>query len=180
MDLNTPDQKSPRRKIGVVMQDDGLFSGDFYSNLVISPPRLTLDDAWAAAELAGIAKDIRATLMGMNTYITEGGGGISGGQRHHILIVRTLASKPSILMLDEATSVLDNITQKIVSDSLAGLHCTRIVIAHRLSSIRQCNRIIVLDGGRIIEDGICDRLIAHGGFFADPVEFQRLDTDNTA
>ena len=174
-DLNSIDLKSLRRKIGVVMQDGKLFAGDIYSNIVISAPWLTLKDAWEAAEMAGIAEDIRRMPMGMNTYITEGSGGISGGQRQRLLIARAIAPKPKILMFDEATSALDNITQRVVSDSLERLKCTRIVIAHRLSTIRQCDRILVLDGGRIIEDGTYDELLAAGGFFADLVERQRLD-----
>ena len=114
--------------------------------------------------------------MGMSTMISEGSGGISGGQKQRLMIARAIAPKPKILMFDEATSALDNITQKKVSDSLEQLKCTRIVIAHRLSTIRQCDRIIVLDRGRIIEDGTYDELIAADGFFAELVARQRLDT----
>ena len=113
--------------------------------------------------------------MGMHTIISEGSGGISGGQRQRLMIARAVAPKPKILMFDEATSALDNITQKNVSEALNGLKCTRIVIAHRLSTIRHCDRIIVLDGGRIIEDGTYDDLLAKGGFFAELVERQRID-----
>ena len=153
-----------------------LFTGDIYSNIVITNPRLTLDDAWEAAEMAGFADDIRSMPMGMFTLISEGQGGISGGQRQRLLIARAIAPKPRILMFDEATSALDNITQKTVSESLAKLKCTRIVIAHRLSTIKQCDRIIVLDKGKIIEDGSYDELIAKKGFFAELVERQRVDT----
>jgi ABC-type bacteriocin/lantibiotic exporter with double-glycine peptidase domain len=107
--------------------------------------------------------------------ISEGSGGISGGQRQRLAIARAIAPKPKILMFDEATSALDNLTQKQVSDSLEKLKCTRIVIAHRLSTIRACDRIIVLDQGKIIEDGTYDELIAKKGFFAELVERQRLD-----
>ena len=110
----------------------------------------------------------------MNTLISEGSGGISGGQRQRLLIARAIAHKPKILMLDEATSALDNITQKKVSDSLDHMKCTRIVIAHRLSTIKQCDRIIVLDKGKIIEDGTYDELNAKGGFFAKLVERQQV------
>lgn len=174
-DLDTIDLKSLRRKIGVVMQNGKLFQGDIYSNIVISAPWLTMDDAWEAAEMAGIADDIRRMPMGMHTLISEGSGGVSGGQRQRLMIARAIAPKPRILMFDEATSALDNLTQKTVSDSLEGLKCTRIVIAHRLSTIRQCDRIIVLDKGKIIEDGTYDELLAEGGFFAELVARQRLD-----
>lgn len=174
-DLNTIDLRSLRRKIGVVLQNGKLFQGDIYSNIVISAPQLTLDEAWEAAEMAGIADDIRAMPMGMHTIISEGSGGISGGQRQRLMIARAIAPKPRILMFDEATSALDNITQKIVSDSLEKLKCTRIVIAHRLSTIKQCDRIIYLDKGKIVEDGTYDELIEKNGLFAKLVERQRLD-----
>ena len=174
-DMNNLDLPSLRRKIGTVMQDAGLFQGDIYSNIVITAPQLTVNDAWAAAEMAGIAEDIRAMPMGMNTLISEGQGGISGGQRQRIMIARAIAPKPKLLIFDEATSALDNKTQKQVSEALDSMGCTRLVIAHRLSTIRHCDRILVLDGGRIIEDGNYDELIEKGGFFAELVERQRLD-----
>lgn len=174
-DLERIDLRSLRRRIGVVMQNGKLFQGDIYSNIVISAPWLTQQDAWDAAELAGIADDIRKMPMGMNTIISEGSGGISGGQRQRLMIARAIAPKPKILMFDEATSALDNLTQKKVSEALGSLKCTRIVIAHRLSTIKQCDRIIVLDRGKIIEDGKYDELIAKNGFFAELVARQRLD-----
>ncbi len=174
-DLEKLDLKSLRRKIGTVMQDGKLFSGDIYSNIVISAPWLTLDRAWEAAEMAGMAEDIRDMPMGMFTLISEGQGGISGGQKQRLMIARAIAPKPRILMFDEATSALDNITQKKVSESLDSLNCTRIVIAHRLSTIKNCSRIIVMDGGRIIEDGTYDELIRENGYFAELVERQKLE-----
>ena len=174
-DINTIDLKSLRRKIGVVMQSGKLFMGDIFSNITISAPWLKLDDAWQAAEMAGIAEDIKRMPMGMNTIISEGSGGISGGQRQRIMIARAIAPKPRILIFDEATSALDNITQKKVAESLDSLKCTRIVIAHRLSTIKHCDRILYLDGGKIIEDGTYDELISLNGKFAELVDRQRLD-----
>ena len=174
-DLNTIDLKSLRRKIGVVMQNGKLLQGDIFSNITISAPQLTLSEAWEAAQMAGIAEDIQRMPMGMHTIISEGSGGISGGQRQRLMIARAIAPKPKILMFDEATSALDNLTQKTVSDSLERLKCTRIVIAHRLSTIRSCDRIIYLEKGKIVEDGTYDQLIALGGKFAELVERQRLD-----
>ena len=174
-DLSGIDLKSLRRKIGVVMQNGKLFQGDIFSNITISAPQLSMDEAWEAAEMAGIAEDIRRMPMGMHTIISEGSGGVSGGQRQRLMIARAIAPKPKILMFDEATSALDNLTQKIVSDSLDKLKCTRIVIAHRLSTIRQCDRIIYLEKGQIVEDGTYDELIAKNGKFAELVERQRLD-----
>ena len=174
-DLNSIDLKSLRKHIGVVTQNGKLFQGDIFSNIVIAAPNLTLKDAWEAAEIAGIADDIRQMPMGMNTLISEGSGGISGGQKQRLMIARAVAPKPRLLILDEATSALDNITQRKVSEALDRMRCTRIVIAHRLSTIKQCDRIVVIDGGRIVEDGTYDDLISAQGFFAELVARQRVD-----
>ena len=174
-DITKLDLGSLRRNIGSVIQSGGLFQGDIFSNIIISAPHLTLNEAWEAAEIAGIADDIRAMPMGMQTLISEGQGGISGGQKQRLMIARAVAPKPKILMFDEATSALDNKTQKQVSEALDNMGCTRIVIAHRLSTIRHCDRILVLDGGKVIEEGSYDDLIAQNGYFAELVERQRLD-----
>lgn len=176
-DITKLDLRSLRQRIGSVMQNGRLFSGDIFSNIIISAPWLSMDDAWRAAEMAGIADDIREMPMGMFTVISEGSGGISGGQRQRLMIARAIAAKPAILMFDEATSALDNITQKHVSEALDSLKCTRIVIAHRLSTIRHCDRIIVLENGRIREDGSYDELIAMGGYFSELVDRQRIDDE---
>ncbi len=176
-DIEGIDLGSLRRKIGTVMQSSGLFQGDIYSNIVLTAPSLSVDEAWDAAEKAGIADDIRAMPMGMYTMVSEGGGGISGGQKQRLMIARAIAPKPKLLFFDEATSALDNKTQKQVSESLDAMGCTRVVIAHRLSTIRHCDRILVLDGGTIVEDGSYDALIEKGGFFADLVARQRLDVE---
>ncbi|QIB69328.1 ATP-binding cassette domain-containing protein [Aminipila butyrica] len=173
-DLSSLNLKSLRQKMGVVLQDGKLFQGDIFSNIAISAPGLTIEEAWQAAELAGIAGDIKAMPMGMYTLISEGSGGISGGQRQRLIIARAIASKPRILLFDEATSALDNVTQKTVSDSLAKLKCTRIVIAHRLSTIQDCDRILVLENGVIAEDGSYEELIKKEGIFAALAERQRI------
>ena len=157
------------------MQNGKLMQGDIYSNIVISAPSLTVQDAWEAAELAGIAEDIRQMPMGMGTIISEGQGGISGGQKQRLMIARAIAPKPKILIFDEATSALDNITQKQISDALDSLKCTRIVIAHRLSTIKNCDRIVVLNEGRIAEDGTYDELLQKGGIFAELVARQQVE-----
>lgn len=175
-DLKSIDPRSLRKKMGVVTQDGQLFQGDIFSNITISAPQLSMEEAWEAAETAGIAEDIRNMPMGMHTIISEGQGGISGGQKQRLMIARAVAPKPRVLILDEATSALDNITQKQVTNSLDNLKCTRIVIAHRLSTIRACDRILLIDGGRIAEEGNYEQLIEMGGAFAKLVERQRLDT----
>ena len=172
--LATLDKRSLRRRIGVVLQTGRLVSGNIFQNITLNAPYLTMDEAWEAAEMAGIAADIRAMPMGMFTHISEGSGSVSGGQRQRLLIARAVAAKPKLLIFDEATSALDNITQRQVSEALGALDCTRIVVAHRLSTIRNCDRILVLDGGRIVEDGAYDELVALGGAFADLVARQRL------
>ena len=177
-DLNSIDPRSLRKNIGVVIQNGQLFQGDIFSNITIAAPDLTLEEAWAAAETAGIAGDIREMPMGMQTVISEGQGGISGGQKQRLLIARAVAPKPKILIFDEATSALDNKTQRQVSDALDRLNCTRIVIAHRLSTIRNCDRILVMDNGAIAEEGTYDELIRKNGYFAELVARQRLDTEN--
>lgn len=173
-DLSTLDLKSVRRNIGVVLQNSKLFAGDIYSNIIVSAPWLSAEEAMEAAELAGVAEDIRSMPMGLHTVVSEGGGGISGGQKQRLMIARAIAPRPRLLMFDEATSALDNVTQKTVSDALAGLRCTRIVIAHRLSTIRQCDRILYLENGRIAEDGTFDALMEQDGAFADMVRRQMV------
>ena len=172
--IKTLDLRTLRSHIGCVIQNSMLFPGSIYSNIVISAPDLTEDDAWKAAEMAGIAEDISKMPMKMHTMISEGSGTLSGGQRQRIIIARAIAPKPKILLFDEATSALDNLTQKIVSDSLEKLKCTRIVIAHRLSTVRHCDRILVLDNGHIAEEGSYDELISRKGLFASLVERQQL------
>ena len=174
-DMSGLDLRSLRRKIGAVTQDGRLFQEDIFSNITISAPQLSEEEAWEAAEIARIADDIRAMPLGMRTMISEGSGGISGGQKQRLMIARAIAPKPRVLIFDEATSALDNRTQRQVSEALDELKCTRIVIAHRLSTIKNCDRILYLDGGRIVEEGTYDELIAQGGRFAELVERQRLD-----
>lgn len=173
-DIEGLDLRSIRRRIGVVLQNGKLFSGDIYSNIVISAPWLSMDDAWKAAERSGFADDIRKMPMGMFTMISEGGGGLSGGQQQRLLIARALAANPDIIMFDEATSALDNITQAMVVNTLEQMQCTRIVIAHRLSTIKNCSRIIYLDKGKVIEQGSFDELMELDGKFAELARRQIL------
>ncbi len=162
---------SVRSQMGVVLQNGQLMSGDIFTNIV-GTSSLTMDDAWLAAERAGIADDIREMPMGMYTIISEGSGNISGGQRQRLLIARALANKPAIVLLDEATSALDNRTQAIVTQSLSQMHCTRVIVAHRLTTIRDADRILVMDGGSIVENGTYEELAAMDGLFAKLIQRQ--------
>jgi NHLM bacteriocin system ABC transporter ATP-binding protein len=174
-DLSHTDPVSIRKSIGAVMQNGQLLMGDIYSNITLSAPLLSVDEAWEAAEVAAVADDIRNMPMGMHTLISEGAGGISGGQKQRLLIARAVAPKPKILIFDEATSALDNITQKQVSEALDAMKCTRLVIAHRLSTIRHCDRILFVENGEIAEEGTYEELIEKNGKFADLVARQRLE-----
>jgi ABC-type bacteriocin/lantibiotic exporter with double-glycine peptidase domain len=124
------------------------------------------DDAWDAARQTALADDIKAMPMGLHTMVTDGGSAFSGGQVQRILLARALAGKPRILLLDEATSALDNETQAIVTASLNRIAATRLVIAHRLSTVQQADRIIVLNNGAVEEVGSYDELMLRNGFFA--------------
>ena len=165
-DLSQADVTSVRRQIGVVMQHGQLISGSIFSNIVGTLP-LTMDDAWELARLVGLEKDIRELPMGMHTLVNEGGTTFSGGQRQRILIARSLVNRPRIVFFDEATSALDNETQAIVSETLEKMHSTRIVVAHRLSTIKNADRILVIRSGEIVEEGNYETLMARNGIFAE-------------
>ena len=126
---------------------------------------LTMDEAWEVAKLVGLDAEIRELPMGMHTIVGEGGSTFSGGQRQRLLIARAIAQRPRIIIFDEATSSLDNETQAIVAKTLANLQCTRIVVAHRLSTIQEADRIIVLDRGKIAEEGTYSELLEKRGLF---------------
>lgn len=164
-DLARLDVRLVRRQIGTVLQSAGLTPGSIHDNIA-GARRLGEEEVMAAAELAGLADDIRAFPMGLETIVAEGGGTLSGGQRQRVMIARALIGKPACLLFDEATSALDNRTQSIVSGSLAALKVTRIVIAHRLSTIRNADRILVIERGRLVEEGTyADLMERRGAFF---------------
>lgn len=163
-----------RRQLGVVLQDARPSSGTLFENIA-GASMLTLDEAWAAAQAAGLEADIRAMPMQMHTHVGEGGGTLSGGQRQRLMLARALARTPNILLLDEATSALDNQTQDRVSRRLRDLGVTRIVVAHRLSTIRHADRIYVLDGGHVVQEGTCSTLLADAnGLFAQLARRQQF------
>jgi NHLM bacteriocin system ABC transporter ATP-binding protein len=165
-DLRGIDIQAVRRQIGVVLQAGRLTPGDIYTQIV-GASTATLDDAWEAARMAGLDADIRQMPMGMHTNITEGGSTLSGGQQQRLMIARALIGKPRIMLLDEATSALDNRTQAIVGASMEKLRATRIVVAHRLSTIVSADRICVVERGRIVQTGTYQELLAQEGLFAE-------------
>ena len=173
--LEKVNKRALRQRIGSCMQDGELFSGSILSNIIITAPWATEEDAWQAARQAALAQDIEKMPMKMQTVLSDGGNGLSGGQRQRLLIARALVNKPSILFFDEATSALDNIKQKIVSDNLDALQCTRISIAHRVSTIIHCDRILVLDGGKVAEEGTYQELVEKHGLFYNLVKQQLTD-----
>lgn len=171
-DYEQLDRRSVRQCMGTVLQDGKLFMGDIYSNIALCTPGLSMEEAFEAAERAGIRKEIEEMPMGMFTMISEAGGGISGGQKQRILIARTLAMQPDILLFDEATSALDNITQATIVNTLMDMDITRIVIAHRLSTVQQCDRIIYLENGKVAEEGTYEELIKLDKKFAEMAKRQ--------
>lgn len=164
-DMAHLDARMVRKRIGVVLQDGSLVAGNIFSNIVGASTTLTIDDAWKAARAAAFDKDIENMPMGMHTVVSESGGTISGGQRQRLMIARALVHRPNILIFDEATSALDNHTQGIVSDSLDQLNVTRIVVAHRLSTIQNADTIYYLEGGSIQEKGSFKELMELKGKF---------------
>ena len=171
-DINKPSLR--RYCISICLQDGQLVEGTIRDNILFGNGNYTDEEVWEAAKNAALDKDIEAMPRGLDTPISADGQGVSGGQRQRILIARALIRKPKIFFLDEATSALDNISQHIITENLAKMHCTRITIAHRMSTIRECNRIIVLGDGKVAEDGSYDELLAKGGLFSDIIKRQTV------
>jgi NHLM bacteriocin system ABC transporter ATP-binding protein len=163
--ISALDAASLRRQIGVVLQQGRIMTGSIFDNIASGLP-YSIDDAWEAARLAGIEAEIEALPMGMHTLLMEGSSTLSGGQRQRVMIARALIGRPRILLFDEATSALDNRSQAVVTQSLARLRTTRIVIAHRLSTVQQADCIFVIERGRLVESGRFDDLVAHDGPFS--------------
>lgn len=158
-DLSELEVSAVRRQCGVVLQNGSLMAGDIKTN-IIGSTTYTVADAWKAAEMAGIATDIKAMPMGMNTVLSEGANALSGGQRQRMMIARSLIGRPRIVLFDEATSALDNPTQQMVAESTRRLNASRIVIAHRLSTIANADKIVVLDKGKVVQVGTYEELMA--------------------
>lgn len=160
------DHQAVRRQIGVVLQNSKPMPGNLLDNIT-GAVGFTLEDAWEAARLAGLADDIDRMPMGMYTVVTDGESTLSGGQRQRLMIARAIVAKPKILFFDEATSALDNVTQATVTESLDNLKATRVVVAHRLSTVMRADRILVVERGKIVQQGRYAELMAQPGPFAD-------------
>jgi NHLM bacteriocin system ABC transporter ATP-binding protein len=173
-DLAGLDVRMVRRQLGTVLQNGRLLRGSLLENLAGTDPEVTAQDVWDAAELAGIADELRALPLGLGTRVGEDAQGFSGGQVQRMLLARALVRRPAVLLLDEATSALDNATQRRVADGIAALATTRLVVAHRLSTIRRADRIYVLDGGRVAAEGTYEGLLDTDPLFTRLVRPQEL------
>ena len=171
-DLAGLDLRSVRQQCGIVTQRSFLFGSTIRENIALKDPGISMAEVIEAAKLACIYDDILAMPMGYETMLIDGGGSLSGGQRQRVALARALVGQPIILLLDEATSELDTVTESQVLRNLAGLHCTRIVIAHRLSAIRDADLILMLDKGAIVERGSHEELLAKDGHYAALVHSQ--------
>ncbi|TCK23481.1 ATP-binding cassette subfamily C protein [Ancylobacter aquaticus] len=164
-DLRSLDIQAVRRQFGVVLQNGRLMPGNLLDNILGANRHLSEEAAWEAARQVGLAEDIAAMPMGLRTLITDSSGALSGGQVQRLLLARAIANRPRILLLDEATSALDNRTQALVTASLNALSATRLVVAHRLSTVMEADRIVVLQDGRCREQGSYAELMAQDGLF---------------
>jgi NHLM bacteriocin system ABC transporter ATP-binding protein len=166
-ELSSLDLREVRQQIGVVLQSSKLMPTDIYRNIIGSHTNLTVNDAWEAARMAGLDRDIKNMPMGMHTVVSEGGGTFSGGQRQRLMVARALVTRPRIVFFDEATSAMDNETQRTVTESLDAMQATRIVIAHRLSTIINADQIFVLQNGELVQSGNYAELMNQPGPFSD-------------
>ncbi len=173
-DIDTLEKTEMRRQMGVVLQDGKMIVGNIYSNITLAAPNLQPSEVEPLLEEVGLSEDVAKMPMGMFTSISEGGGTVSGGQQQRILIARALANNPVILLLDEATSALDNITQQKVCENMKRRNMTRILIAHRLTTVKECDRIYVMDQGKIVETGDYNELMEKKGLFYELVRRQEL------
>ena len=164
---------SVRSQLGIVTQDIQLFGGTMRQNIALTDPQMGLDRVIQAAKQACIHDDILSMPMGYETVLADRGVSLSGGQRQRLALARALACDPMVLVLDEATSHLDAVTEELVNQNLARMHCTRIVIAHRLSTIRDADLIVVIDGGKIVNQGTHEELLRASSKYTELLGSQR-------
>ena len=170
-DLAGLDSRYFRSRVGTVLQSGQLWPGDIYSNIA-GASVIPVEQVWEAARLAGLKDDIELMPMGLYTSIGDAGSTLSGGQKQRILIARAVVHRPRILLMDEATSSLDNVTQASVQRALADLECTRLIIAHRLSTVRHADTILVMNQGKLVERGNYDQLADKNGLFSELLKRQ--------
>ncbi|HEX8818838.1 MAG TPA: peptidase domain-containing ABC transporter [Archangium sp.] len=171
-DLRELDLHSVRGQMGVVSQEPTFFSSTLRGNISITDPTSPLEPVIEAARLAQLHEDIQAMPMGYDTPLVDRGASLSGGQRQRLALARALMRKPAVLLLDEATSSLDAITERRVQQALATLRCTRVIIAHRLSTVVDADLILVMDRGRLVESGRHQELLLRGGIYSELVRAQ--------
>ncbi len=171
-DLNEVNLSSYRRKLGVVLQSSKLIPGDIFSNITLTSPESTYEEVNKVVEMVGLKEDIESMPMGLHTFVSDDNLTISGGQKQRILLARAILGKPSLLILDEATNALDNLTQASITRYIDSSDATAVIVAHRLSTIKNCDDIIVLDGGKIAEQGCFNELLERKGVFYDLVKNQ--------
>ena len=171
-DLAEMGARSVRRQLGIVPQHPYIFGSSVRENIALTDPTLPLDKVVSAAKKAQIHDDIIAMPMGYETVVADGGASLSGGQRQRIAVARALVHDPAIVLLDEATSSLDTTTEEMVQRNLDALQCTRLIIAHRLSTVANADRILVLSEGKIVEQGSHTELLARGGAYSELVASQ--------
>lgn len=182
VDIGQIDPSWLRRQIGVVLQENLLFNRSIRENIALANPAMAMDRVVECAKLAGAHDFVVRLPQGYDTLIEERGTNLSGGQRQRLAIARALLTSPRILILDEATSALDAESEEIIQANLKAITSGRtvLIIAHRLSAVRQCDQLIVLEGGRIVERGTHDQLLAAAGRYADLYLRQSGGTANSA
>lgn len=174
VDLSVVDTVWLRKQIGVVLQENFLFNRSIRENIALSDPSIPMERVIAAAKTSGAHEFIVDLPDGYDNLVGEQGSNLSGGQRQRLAIARALINNPRILIFDEATSALDYESERLIQDNMASI-CkgrTVFIIAHRLTTVRQCNRIFVMDKGRIVEEGNHDELIAKNGYYAKLYSYQ--------
>ncbi len=179
LDLRHLNLKQLRRKIGTVPQSVGLYPQDIWDNMVGHHEDLKSEEIWKAARTAEIEKQIKSMPMGMMTMVGTSGGVLSGGESQRVTIARSVVRNPRIMLFDEATNWLDNESQAQVMQNLTALTSTRVVIAHRLSTLEKADRIYVMKSGKVVQNGSFKELMEVDGVFKELVKRQTIESGKT-